>query len=320
MSVSNFPNGFPTGVTIREQPIQVLYPGKVFWVNNSSVLAERGIGGSNGNKGTYQQPFSTLAYALTQCTANRGDIIVLMPGHAETVSSATALDLNVAGVCILGLGTGSKRPSLTLDTATTSLITVSAANVTVKNLQIIPNFAAIVTAFTLTTANYFTLEDCRIGTGTSLNFLSVVTTDTTSNHADGMSLTGNRWIEQDTGTLSLLRMTGTNDNVLIKDNHVNLGVNNNVPALVNVSNGKIATALRMLDNLVYRLNTDTATGAILFHTNGSTNTGIVARNFAQHADTAAELLITASSGLGVFNNYASGVAGASGYLLPAADS
>jgi hypothetical protein len=76
----------------------------------------------------------------------------------------------------------------------------------------------------------------------------------------------------------------------------------------------------MVKTRVFRLNTDTATGAILLHTNGSTLSGIVAENFVQHADTAAELLITASSGLGVFENRASGVAGASGYLLPAADS
>lgn len=33
-----------------------------------------------------------------------------------------------------------------------------------------------------------------------------------------------------------------------------------------------------------------------------------------------EVLVTASAGFGVFQNFASGVAGASGYLLPAADS
>ena len=76
----------------------------------------------------------------------------------------------------------------------------------------------------------------------------------------------------------------------------------------------------MVGNRVFRLNTDTATGGILFHTNQSDNSGIVAHNFAQHADTAAELLLTASSGLGTFENFASGVAGASGYVLPARDS
>jgi hypothetical protein len=36
---SNFPNGFLDGVTIRGMPIVQLHPGKVWWVNNSSVLA-----------------------------------------------------------------------------------------------------------------------------------------------------------------------------------------------------------------------------------------------------------------------------------------
>jgi uncharacterized membrane protein YeaQ/YmgE (transglycosylase-associated protein family) len=43
-------------------------------------------------------------------------------------------------------------------------------------------------------------------------------------------------------------------------------------------------------------------------------------NQCQHADVAAEILVTASSGFGFFGNLASGVAGASGYTLPAADS
>jgi len=46
----------------------------------------------------------------------------------------------------------------------------------------------------------------------------------------------------------------------------------------------------------------------------------LARNFAQHADTAGELNLTASAGLACFQNFSSGVVGASGYLLPGADS
>jgi len=74
MSTSNYPNGFPNGVIIRGMPLQQAYSGQVFWVNNSSVLPPNGIAGSNGNKGTYLQPFATLDYAVGRCTAGRGDI------------------------------------------------------------------------------------------------------------------------------------------------------------------------------------------------------------------------------------------------------
>lgn len=131
---SNFPNGFPQGITIRGMPLSTMHPGKVFWVNNSSVLAEGGIGGSNGNPGTYQKPFSTIHYASTRCTASRGDIIAVMPGHIETVTAAAGLALAKAGVAVVGLGVGSNRPTINFTTATTADMDIDAANVTLYNL------------------------------------------------------------------------------------------------------------------------------------------------------------------------------------------
>lgn len=321
MPASNYPNGFSNGLTIRGLPVHAAYPGKVFWVSNASTIQQGQRGGSDGNKGTFEAPFGTLDYAVGQCTASRGDIIFIKPGHAETISSATALALDVAGIAIIGLGTGSLRPTFTLDTATTATITVSAANIAVKNCIFTANFADIVSFFTLTTAKYFTLEGNYFkATATNMNSLYVVDTNATTADADGLALIGNKWIEPDLATVSMVKMDGTNDDVVFDGNFLNLGVNNNKACLATIATGKLITTLNAQNNTVYRLNTDTATGAILFHTDGSTNTGVVAFNYAQHADTAAELLVTASAGWGVFDNKASGVAGASGYLLPAADS
>lgn len=320
MPASSYPRGFPQGVTIRGVPVTQAHPGKVFWVSNASTLQVGQRGGSDGNKGTFDSPFGTLDYAIGQCTANRGDVIFIKPGHAETISSATAVAADVAGVAIIGLGTGSLRPTFTLDTATTATIPVSAANVTFKNLIFTANFADIVSFFTLTTAKYFTLEDCYFkATATNMNALYVVDTDATSNNADGLAIINCKWIEPDTATVSMVKMDGTNADVTLENNFVELGVNNNKAALVTIATGKVVTNGYIVGNKIYRLNTDTATGAIVVSSDG-TNTGIVANNFAQHADVAAELLVTASSGWGTFDNKASGVAAASGYLLPAADS
>jgi hypothetical protein len=318
---ANYPNGFTNGVTIRGIPITQSHTGQVFWVSNSTALLTGQIGGSDGNKGSFDQPFSTLDYAIGKCTASRGDIIFVKPGHAETISSATALLADVAGVAIIGCGLGSMRPTFTFDTATTATIPVSAANVTFKNCIFTANFADIVAPFTLTTAKYFTLEDCLIkATATNMNFLNIVDTDATTNNADGLALLGNKWIEPDLATLGMVKMDGTNDDVRIEDNYTRVGVNNNVATLMAIATGKVVTTLSCMRNLVYRLNTDTATGGLLITTDGSTNSGIIGNNYAQHADTAAEILVTASSGFGFFENRASGVAGATGYVLPAVDS
>ena len=129
---SNFPNGFVGGVTIRGVPLLQTHPGEVFWVNNSSTaLAKGGVGGSDGNDGSYRRPFSTVDYAIGKCTAGRGDIIFVMPGYTETISAAAGWACDVAGIAIVGLGSGTNKPTLTFS-ATGSDINISAANVTIS--------------------------------------------------------------------------------------------------------------------------------------------------------------------------------------------
>lgn len=321
MPISTYPNGFADGVSIRGVPLVQTHTGKVFWVYNGTALLERGRGGSDSNKGTFDSPFATIDYAIGMCVANRGDIIMVKAGHAETLSSAGAITADVAGVAIIGLGSGSTRPILTLDTAATTTIAVSAANVAFKNLIFSANYADITAVFTTTTAKWLTIEGCRFqATATNMNFLNIVDTNATTNDTDGLALIGNVWVEPDLATLGMVKMDGTNAGTIIQDNYVDVGVNNNKATLMAIATGKVVTNAQITGNKVYRLNTDTATGGLLVTTDGSTNSGVIANNLAQHADTAAEILVTASSGFGFFANYASGVAGASGYLLPAADS
>jgi hypothetical protein len=144
MPISNYPNGFLNGVVIRGVPILQLHPGKVFWVNGGSTLPDGGIAGDNSNgKGSYLQPYATIAYALTQCVANRGDIVAVMPGHTETVTSASQIDFTKAGSCVIGLGRGSNRPTINI-TNTAGFVDFSAANCTLMNILITGGVDAIV--------------------------------------------------------------------------------------------------------------------------------------------------------------------------------
>lgn len=153
MAASSYPNGFASGVTIRGVPLMLTNPGKVFWVSNRSTgLLAGEKGGSDGNKGTFEAPFGTLDYAVSQCVANRGDIIFIKPGHAETIATATALAIDVAGVAVIGLGNGSARPTFNL-TATASTITMSAANCTFWNCLVLGGVDAIVAVFTVSAAD-----------------------------------------------------------------------------------------------------------------------------------------------------------------------
>lgn len=172
--MSNFPNGFMDGLTIRGMPLQVCHPGKVFFVNNSSAIADNGIGGSDSNPGSYQKPFSTIDYAIGRCTANRGDIIFVMPGHAETISAAAGIALDVAGVAIIGLGNGSLRPTLNF-TATAATFTMSAANCSIKNLLLTGGIDAVVSMVVVSAADC-AIEQCELRDVTGQMTAGILTT------------------------------------------------------------------------------------------------------------------------------------------------
>jgi len=182
---SNYPKGFD-GVTIRGIPITQAHPGQVFWVSNATTLLPGQRGGSDGNKGTFDSPFSTIDYAIGQCTAGRGDIIFVKPGHAENVAAAAGIAADVAGVAIVGLGVGSARPTLSW-TAAAATITVTAANVSFTNLRFVNNFADVVTMFSVSGAgDGLSFENCFFtDTSTILNALDFITLAT---GADDLSL------------------------------------------------------------------------------------------------------------------------------------
>jgi hypothetical protein len=320
---SNYPNGFPFGVTIRGMPINVTNPGQVFWVNNSTVLPVGGIAGSNGNKGTYQQPFSTIDYAIGQCTANRGDIIMVMPGHAETVDAATDIVMDVAGISIIGLGAGSKRPTLTFSVAATANIPITAANMTVKNILFVANFADVASVFTATGTNTptdFTVEDCEFrDTSSILNFLTVVTGNATAGSMNGFTFLNNRVLGLGTtAATTAVKMAAAQVRQVYKGNFCNYPALNDTAALA-AFGANNQTALLMDGNNVVRPSTST-TGGSLFSGGSTASSGYVINNYSWHLDNSAALLAPTGTALGFQNNYCmiTGAADKSGLINPAA--
>jgi len=194
---SNYPNGFASGVTIRGIPLQQMHPGEVFHVNNSGVLSKGSLNASNSNDGSFLAPFSTVAYALTQCTANRGDIIVLGAGHSEDSDGAAGIALNVAGTAIVGLGQGSLRPKLTFS-ETDSTITVTAANMSFSNLQFEAAKAEVVTGLDVSAVDGLSFDNCYFTEGAAagtFNFVDVVDLAT---GADNFSMANCKFFGADT--------------------------------------------------------------------------------------------------------------------------
>lgn len=148
-NATNFPQGFAYGVSVRGIPLTQAQPGENFFLDNSVVLNNNQKGGSDGNRGTYLDPFATLDYAVnTACVQGRGDTIFVGTGHAENISSATVAKLACNGVAIIGMGSGNRRPRFTLDTVATANIPVRASNISIQNCIFIMNFADIASVFT----------------------------------------------------------------------------------------------------------------------------------------------------------------------------
>ena len=179
MPISNYSNGFAQGVNIRGVPVLNTYGGNVFWVDSG--------GGSDGNKGTFDRPFATIDYSIGRCTASNGDIVMVKPGHAETLAADIAMD--VIGVWVYGLGWGTHRPTITVG-AFDGTVAMSAANSAMSNIR----FALEDTDDTVANAITITADGCIVeGCETVVHATAQFTTHLTATDAQFVELRGNKF-------------------------------------------------------------------------------------------------------------------------------
>lgn len=101
--------------------------GQVFYVD-SGVSSE-------GDGSSWTKAKDTLDEAVNLCTAGRGDFILVAQGHTEAMGAAAdEVDINVAGVTVIGIGNGTLRPLFDYTGDVTGAFAIGAANVTITNL------------------------------------------------------------------------------------------------------------------------------------------------------------------------------------------
>jgi len=321
--INNFPGGFAAGLTIRGMPLSVTHPGKVWWVSNSTVLSDRQAGGSNGNPGTFDKPFATLQKAIDSCTASRGDIIMVKPGHAETVTLTTDVVFNKAGVAIVGLGVGSLRPTLTFSTNATANIPITAANVSIQNFLFKANKADVASVFTATSTNTptdFTVNNCEFRDGSSiLNFVAIFTGNATANSCDGLTFTNNRISSLGTtAATTAIKLSSATDRVKICNNYGNWAAVNDTPAML-AGGANNLTNFEFGGNVLYRPNTS-STGGSFIASSSTACTGHCYDNYLYQLDASAGIWIPTGTKLGFSQNFSpiTGAADKSGLINPAA--
>ena len=148
----------------------VAHPGNIWFVDSGASGASDGAGyGRNPDA-----PFATLDYAVGNCTASNGDVIYVLPGHAENLAADSAVDIDVAGVKVVGLGWGASRPTFTA-TATAGDFKLAAASVWVENILFLGGIDATTGIIEIGAADCV-LKDCeyRDSTGQATDVVMVI--------------------------------------------------------------------------------------------------------------------------------------------------
>lgn len=288
--------------------------GRVFWVGNRSGLP-------SGNGSSPEYPLSTINAAFGKCVSGRGDIVYVLPGHAENVATANSWSSLVAGTKVIGLGDlGADAPEFTWST-TGSTVLANVANVRLQNIRLLmAGPLASTTALTVTTGITGTAAGWRI-IGCDINIAVdadqlCTTAITLAAGCDGWTFANNEVWGGTAGTVTgFVVTTGAVDRLKIVGNDVRACA---TAQLWDLSQSAITDNLILNNQMQNKLNTTTA--VIKPH---ATSTGIVDGNIWY---TAAGGTAPADSGFTTYTttywfgiNRCSTAAGVSALLAPAVD-
>lgn len=287
-------------------PVIPATTGTTYFV--SSTLGNAANGGKSPT-----DALATITGALAKCTASVGDVIVVMPGHVETLSGAGALALNVAGVSIIGLGNHSNRPTLTLHTTATT-IAASAANVTLRNIRVATDVDAVVKMFNVTAAGV-TLDAVDFADTAACAPLQFVL----ATAATRLTVINCRWVQTLLAATALqqwIALIGA-DGFVCKNNYAYLtGYPTSNPANgVIVGASTLSSAVLIEDNRFVCAGGSTGAIPISLYTG---TTGLVANNYVASSKTAIAGSIGLASCYGALN-YAAHVVNKNGLLEPVVD-
>jgi hypothetical protein len=246
------------------------------------------------------------------------DTLHVLPGHAETVATASGIDINVAGVRIKGYGIGSLRPTLNL-TAAAATVAVTAANCSLENFILNAKFADVAVGI-IAGATDFRLKNCRFKEDTTdKNWLSCVATTAVANAADGLTIVGCSRNGVDAAELAFLSILEATNRVTVTDCFDTQASGANVGHFI-IMGAFVCLDMKVLRNILNITGDNNGQTVALFATGSSTtSTGVYAYNLVGSLDTTTAIFITATLDFWQFENYVTGALGASGLIWPAAD-
>ena len=300
-ALTNFPNG------ITSYGVPVLGSGGITTTGNFFFVDS--VTGSNGNSGLDpDHPLATIDTAVGKCTASKGDIILAMPGHNESITAATSMVVDVAGVSIIGLGVGNNRPTLDFDN-TAGSIEMDAANTRLSNVVLVASVSAVVVGINVDADNVRVDNIRTTWEATGDDFVTMIDVDA----VDYAVIVDNELFSEPavTGAAEAIRLDDTH-NTVVTGNKI-IGDFSDAPI---IGEGALGNNCVIANNLLYNSDTSVNNGVeitVAF-------TGILARNLigTLYATGVADLLDPGS--MLCLENYAVNAIDESGVIIPATTS
>ena len=195
------------GVAIAEEPYDLVQKNRFYGLEDLSAIPNQFksnapvyfVDGASSNASdvadrrhgeSWIYPYDTVDWAIDLMTTG-GGVILVAPGHTESVVSAGDWALDVAGVTLLGKGNRDNRPVITADTLAAASIKVTAENVTIDNFTFVCGVSLLTHLIDIGNAANLTIRNCSFIEGTvggtvDANGLTYITADGTDADADNL--------------------------------------------------------------------------------------------------------------------------------------
>ncbi|GAH39488.1 unnamed protein product, partial [marine sediment metagenome] len=195
------------------------------------------------------------------------DVIYAMPGHVETVDGAGVLDLDVAGISVIGLGSGGIQAVINM-TADDATVDIGAANVTVEDMHFVMTSDDVAIVIDVQ-ADDFTLRKCRFSQSAVDNAGTICVQDAAATASDRITIEDCHAIMYDATNTHFVNFAGTGDGHIIRNN-VLIGD----WGTITIGGAGVVTLASVTNNYIYSAASTNDSGINL----ADTATGFVAAN------------------------------------------
>jgi len=298
-------NGF------RHPSVGEVITGNVYFLGNAATNTND----DPGNGKDPRKPFATLDYALSKMTSNNDDALFVMPGHAETLTGAGAFTQDISGCKIIGLGIYDRRPTFTMATLGSGVLTAS--NYKLENMVFVAGVADMNPAFLITGKGAHLKNLSFEESAANLNYIDAIHVSAADNDADGLVIDGcNFDMNTDAAAVTAIDVLKDTRDIKILRNKIQGDFDASPYAAIYSASTEHHMNCEIAYNQIHNQHDGNACICISF--GSTTSTGFMHDNMASGKEASGSTpFVSGAGGIRLINNLYSGDDSTSGYVLPA---